>query len=55
MAPGQWVTGILEYVLVKVLILSFGHFSLTLQPQWFVFIKSFILVVPSLLCGSSVD
>ena len=55
MGPGERVACVLEDIFVEFSVLRLWDFGLIFQPEGFVFIKSFELVIPRLLGGSSVD
>lgn len=55
MWPGKRIACILENIFVKIFILSFSDFTLGFEPKRFVFVKSFIFIIPSLLCSSSIN
>ena len=55
MWPCQWIAGILENVFIELSIFWLADLGLVFEPKWFVFIKSFELVVPRLFGSCSVD
>jgi hypothetical protein len=55
MGPGEGIAGVLKDVFVEFSVLRLGNFCLVFEPEGFVFVESFKLIVPGLFGGGSVD
>jgi hypothetical protein len=55
MGPGEGIAGVLKDIFVEFSVLRLSNFCLVFEPEGFVFVESFKLIVPGLFGGGSVD